>query len=142
MARPNRHGLSRHKIHWTWDSMKQRCLDPKNKRWDRYGGRGIKVCDRWMSFDNFLVDMGLPPSRNHQLDRINNDGNYEPSNCRWVERRQQANNMSTNVRLTHDGQNLTLTEWARIKGIAPQTLWARLYKHQWEVAKALTEPVR
>ena len=137
-----RHGLSRHKIHWTWDSMKQRCLDPNNKRWDRYGGRGIKVCDAWMVFDNFLRDMGLPPSKSHQLDRINNDGDYEPGNCRWVDLRQQANNKSTNVHLTYDGMTLTLTEWARRKGFNPQTLWARINTHGWSVERAISEPKR
>lgn len=75
-----------------WFHMKARCLNPKNQRYAAYGERGISVCEQWMTFDNFLADMGCRPSPDHSLDRINNDGNYEPGNCRWATRSQQQRN--------------------------------------------------
>jgi hypothetical protein len=79
--------------HTSWRCMKQRCLNPKNKDYHRYGARGIKVCDRWVnSFRNFLADMGYKPGPEYTLDRKNNDGNYEPKNCRWATRKMQTNN--------------------------------------------------
>ena len=77
----------------SYSQMKQRCYNPNSKFYKNYGGRGIKICDRWLeSFDNFLQDMGRKPTPDLQLDRIDNDGNYEPSNCRWATREQQAQN--------------------------------------------------
>lgn len=89
-----RHGQSWSTEYVSWRDMKIRCLNPTKKDYPRYGGRGIKVCERWMTFDNFLADMGMKPSRKHTIDRINNDGNYEPSNCRWATRLVQSRNKS------------------------------------------------
>ena len=77
----------------TWSSMKQRCNNPKNKNWEYYGGRGIKVCDRWInSFENFIKDMGLKPAIGYSIDRIDVDGNYEPTNCKWSTQSEQNYN--------------------------------------------------
>lgn len=76
----------------TWAGMKTRCTNPNTKCWPHYGGRGIKVCERWMEFRNFLSDMGRKPSPKHSLGRIDNDGNYEPRNCRWETQKQQQKN--------------------------------------------------
>jgi hypothetical protein len=83
----------RHPLYNTWGKMKSRCYNPNNIRYDRYGGRGIRVCARWMnSFQAFVEDMGEKPTPGHQLDRIDNDGNYEPSNCGWATRAEQTYN--------------------------------------------------
>jgi hypothetical protein len=79
--------------YWSWTSMKQRCLNPNYHHFKNWGGRGIKICKRWLDgFENFLADMGPKPSRHHTLDRINNNGNYTPNNCRWSLPKKQATN--------------------------------------------------
>ena len=89
------HGMSGTLIYQLWSSMKARCTNPRDPGWRRYGGRGITVCRRWRTFDNFLADMGTKPA-GKSIDRLNNDGDYEPSNCRWATPKQQANNRRTN----------------------------------------------
>ena len=85
-----------------WKNIKSRCYNPSVKGYKNYGARGIKVCDRWInSFDNFMDDMGARPSLKHSIDRIDNDGNYEPNNCRWATNTEQANNRRTNVLLVN-----------------------------------------
>jgi len=94
-AKNTKHGQNgeiRSPEYGSWMSMKRRCQNPNDKNFKAYGGRGIKICDRWMAFENFLVDMGRRPSTRHTLDRVNNDGNYEPGNCRWATPSEQAKN--------------------------------------------------
>lgn len=101
----------------TWTAMKYRCSNPRCKMWPDYGGRGIKVCDRWSaSFEAFLADMGPRPD-GHSLDRIDNDGNYEPGNCRWASKREQAANRRSTVLVDHAGQSIPLKEACRQIGI-------------------------
>lgn len=87
------HGMSKSRIYNVWSAMKERCYDKRNKSYKNYGGRGIKVCDRWLnSFENFYQDMGERPSSEYSIDRIDVNGDYEPSNCKWSTAKEQANN--------------------------------------------------
>lgn len=125
-----------------WQGMKKRCYNDACRSWKSYGGRGIRVCDEWRdSFDAFFRDMGPRPTAQHSLDRIDVNGHYEPSNCRWVLRKQQANNKQSTVRLTLGGKTHTIGEWAEITGIPYRTIALRL-KLGWTVERALTQPKR
>lgn len=146
IANKNSHNASR-RGRWTqefraWRQMRSRCYDSNMNGYENYGGRGISVCDRWIdSFENFLADMGRKPSPKHSLDRINNDGNYEPSNCRWASKLEQDNNRRTNRFLELNGKRMTLAQWARSLNINVVSLSSRLRKG-WSVEKALTTPIR
>jgi len=96
-----------------WVLMRDRCNNTNSRHYKNYGGRGIKVCERWDDFAAFLADMGPRPSPQHTIDRINNDGNYEPSNCRWATRAEQARNKRTNIQISHNGTVLCLAEWCK-----------------------------
>lgn len=126
-----------------WGTMIQRCENPKNKKYAEYGGRGISVCSRWRkSFADFLADMGERPSSDYQLDRYpNNDGNYEPGNCRWASRQQNTQNTRRNRLLTLNGESLALSEWSRRTGLHLDCLRYRL-EHGWSVERALTTKSR
>jgi hypothetical protein len=124
-----------------WREMIRRCTDPQYKDYPRYGGRGIRVCRRWLdSWRNFLADMGSRPDENYSIERKDNDGNYEPSNCVWATKHEQNRNKRNNHWLTLDGQTLVLEDWARRLGTSSATIRWRL-RHGWSVAQALT-PVR
>lgn len=116
-----------YKCYYTWQAMKRRCYLETDKRYLRYGGRGITVCESWKnSYENFVKDMGIPPSFNHSIDRIDNNGNYEPNNCRWVENTIQANNKSNNRNIIAFGKTQTLMQWADETGIKRETIAKRL----------------
>ena len=114
------HGLTNTRTYRIWNNMKTRC-----KKHIDYAERGIKVCDEWLKFDNFVADMGLCPD-GMSLDRINVNGNYEKSNCRWATQEQQMNNTRANVWLEFDNKRLTVAQWARELNIKPSTLKARV----------------
>lgn len=109
--------------------MKQRCSDPRGKRYARYGGRGITVCERWAnSFANFLEDMGPQPFPGSSIERIDMDKNYEPGNCIWASREVQANNRSNNNRIEINGRTQNLTQWARETGIHRTVIYRRIQR--------------
>lgn len=137
-----RHGKTKSQVYHAWAHMKSRCFKPQTVYYHRYGGRGITVCARWRdSFVNFYEDMGDPPTLSHSLDRINNDGDYTPENCRWATRAEQQRNKSSNRMLTFSGKTMTLTEWSGYTGIGISALNGRLNKLGWTTERALTEPV-
>lgn len=123
-----------------WWAMHDRCTNPKNSNFRYYGARGISVCEQWATFEAFYADMG-PCPEGLTLDRIDNDGNYEPGNVRWATRTQQQNNRSNSKKYEHDGLALTVAQWAKKTGIEDATLRARL-NHGWSVVRAITEPVQ
>lgn len=114
------------RIYRIWEGMRDRCNNPNNPRYSRYGGRGIKVCKRWDVFENFLADMVEVPSHRHSIDRIDNDGDYSPENCRWATDHQQSRNHSRNRFFTHDGKTMCLKDWAMHVGVNVNTLRQRL----------------
>jgi len=125
----------------SWHQMIQRCTNPKNDSFDRYGGRGIAVCKRWLaSFPAFLEDMGARPSFKHSIERCENSGNYEPGNCRWATKKEQQRNMRSNRMLTHDGKTMCLAAWAEQIGLSTLSLSSRL-RLGWTVEEALTIPI-
>jgi len=134
------HGLSKHSLYPIWNQMTQRCSNIKDRYYKNYGGRGITVCKRWMKFENFLTDMGNPPTDQHQIDRINNNKGYSPKNCHWVTPKQQARNTSRNHMITLDEKTKCLQAWADEFDINPSSIRFRL-KSGWSIEKALTKPI-
>lgn len=135
-----KHGLRHHSAYNTWAGIMDRCHNPKSTNWKNYGGRGIAVCKRWHSLKNFISDMGERPPR-MSIDRINNNKNYSPGNCRWASRRTQNNNTGQNVRIKYRGEDLTLAEWAERLGVSPFTLYSRK-RYGWSDRKILETPIR
>lgn len=124
-----------------WMNMRARCANPNSNRYEMYGGRGIRVCARWREdFLNFLNDMGRRPSLDHSIDRMDNDGNYTPENCRWATRKEQCRNRRTSRFLSFRGEEKTLAEWCEITGLPVSTVHARI-KSGWTPDDALTKPI-
>lgn len=142
--RQTTHKMSGSTIYAKWQSIKDRCNNPKNKEYSYYGERGITICKEWAnSFENFYewaISNGYADGLT--IDRINNNGNYEPSNCRWVDMKTQANNTSRNHYLPYKGEIKTMAEWAAIVGISYSTLRARINSYNWPIEKAFETPIR
>lgn len=136
------HGKTNSPEFRTWTQMISRCTNKNDYRYPRYGGRGITVDERWLeSFEAFLEDVGRRPNPTDELDRIENDGNYEPGNVRWVSAKVNCNNRSSNRLITYNGRTQSMTLWAEEMGLEPATLRVRL-ESNWGVERALTQPVR
>lgn len=123
----------------SWKSMKQRCNDPKATGYQNYGGRGIRICERWAQYENFLADMGRRPTPDHSLDRIDNDRDYEPGNCRWATPLEQTENRRVSCRLTIRGETLLVTQWAKRGAVCCGTLKGRL-RAGWDPERAVFLP--
>jgi len=140
-AQSTTHGKSRTPEYLVWLGMRGRCNNPKNTKFEFYGGRGITVCTRWNdSFQAFIEDMGKKPSKKHEIERRDNDLGYSPENCYWATRTQQNNNTRHNRMLTWRGETHTLADWARIMRLPRPVVTNRLYRH-WSIERALTTPV-
>lgn len=136
------HGMDGTPIYFTWAGMIQRCENPKSGAYNRYGGRGIKICPEWRaSFETFMRDMGPCPGEGWTVGRIDNDGDYCPTNCQWETKEQQARNRSNTKFLTIDGEIKPLAEWAEIYGIRRRLVAERI-RQGWTDFAALTTPAR
>ncbi len=139
------HGHCKNRLHTkeynNWQAKMQRCYNPKHKYYKDYGGRGIKVCEQWHTFENFYADVGDIP-KGMTLDRIDNDGDYEPENWRFATQGEQMNNTRRNVHITYNGETKTVTQWAKDLNMSAATLRYRLIAPGWTTELALTTPVR
>lgn len=132
--------ISKHPLYTIWSKMLRRCELPTDATYYKYGERGIQVCERWHDFQNFVADMGPRPSRDHSIERRNNDGNYEPGNCHWGTYVEQANNRRSSIRITLNGQTKTVKQWADTLNIQAGHVYQRL-KKGWSPEDALLVPV-
>lgn len=133
------HGKTGSVEHRAWIAIKQRCCDQNSESWNNYGGRGIKICDRWMSFDNFIKDMGMRPSPKHSINRKDNNGDYTPCNCEWAVAKVQQRNKRTNRLITYKGVTRCIAEWAEVTGLHKVTIKLRLDRG-WSTQRTLTTP--
>lgn len=139
-----KHGLHKTKIYEVWHHMKQRCYNSKSTGFKHYGGRGISMCDEWqsdfMTFYNWSINNGY--REDLSIDRIDVNGNYEPSNCRWITMKEQQRNTTVNRIITYNNETHCLAEWAEILEINKETLNTRINKLKWTIKRAFSEPVR
>lgn len=140
-AANTKHGDSHKGLYIVWAGMIERCSREKHVAWKDYGGRGIKVCERWHDYQLFKEDMGDGYAKGLQIDRIEVNGNYEPSNCKWSTPKEQSNNRRNNRRVQFDGLNLTISEWSDKTGFSHAVICKRL-KMGWPIEKVLTHPLR
>lgn len=136
------HGLSASPEFRVWCDMRDRCSRVERRDFQRYGGRGITVCERWMTFSNFYADMGQRPSPQHSIDRRDTNGNYEPDNCRWATSTEQRLNQRRQVLYTHDGVTDSLKALARRAGLSYSAVHQRVTTMNWSVHDALSKPVQ
>lgn len=145
-----KHNMTGTRFYRLYLAIKQRCNNPNAHAYKDYGGRGIKICERWENFLNFKEDMYESylehvkqyGEKNTSIDRIDNDGNYCKENCRWVTQKEQCSNTRKTIYLTYNGETHTIAEWSKITGIRHKLLYGRIFEKFWDVEKALTTPVR
>ncbi len=137
------HGMRRSAEYRIWCHIKDRCCNPNCHCYKHYGGRGIKVCDRWLhSFENFFADMGFRPSPELKIERLNNDGDYCPENCKWATNLEEQNNRTNNHFEEWNGKNLTIAQWSRELNMSENLLRGRIVTLGWSAEKAFTTPVK
>ncbi len=133
------HGMTNTRVFKVWDGMKERCGNPNNISYKYYGGRGIKVCGRWLTFENFLKDMGTP-SVGQSLDRIDSDGDYNLTNCRWATAKEQMRNRRDAKYIEYQGHRLHWKDLADQFGINYSTFWSRVFEYGWSIERAIEKP--
>lgn len=129
--------ITKHPAYRSWYCMKTRCQNPNYPEYHYYGGRGIKVCDRWQLSENFFDDMIGTYGKGLTLDRIDSNGDYCPENCRWVSQKVQQNNRRNNILIEYNGVKKSLLDWADICGVKRSTLAQRYYVYKWSIDKCL-----
>lgn len=134
-----KHGLSKTQYYRNYYGMMGRCYNENMPCYKNWGGRGIKVCERWHTFENFLEDMGIPPE-GYTLERIDNDRDYCPENCKWIPFNEQAKNKRQTKRFTFNGETMCISDWAERYGLTWRQLYFRL-SEGWDFERALKEPV-
>lgn len=139
-ARQRRHGMFGTKVYTSWSAMLYRCRNPKAKPYPLYGGRGISVCERWLDFKNFYVDMGPTHWDGAEIDRIDPNGNYEPSNCRWLSASLSQSNKTCSIQVLYEGKEWYLADLCRSLGLSRRHVNSRLALG-WDLTKALLTPV-
>lgn len=139
--RLTKHGKAEHPLYHVWRNMMDRCYNNKHQSYKDYGGRGISVCARWHNLELFIEDMQKGYTKGTQIDRINNNGNYEPANCRWTTSKENARNRRDNTYIEYEGETMAMAAWADRVGIPDYVLHNRL-KCEWPIEKALLTPVR
>lgn len=138
-----KHGKRFTEEYSVWDKIKTRCNNKRSLSYKQYGGRGIKVCDRWLnSFENFLEDMGERPTNKHSIDRIDNNGDYTPENCRWANKAEQANNRNNNLIINYKSEEKTLAEWCFILKLNYETIRHRINYLKWNIEDAFEKPIK
>lgn len=140
LQRNTKHGACGTRQYACWSGMIRRCSNPHDSNYHNYGGRGILVCKKWLTFQGFWEDMAEGYSDHLTIERINVNGNYEKSNCRWATWNDQANNTRRNIPITFRGETRNLKQWALKLGIKPQRLRDRIQKLKWDTEKAFTIP--
>lgn len=137
------HGLSKDPLYMRWNQIKMRCLNPSCKSYGNYGGRGIKLCDEWKdsveAFAKWAIENGY--SEELTIERIDNNGDYCPENCKWIPKNEQPNNRRSCYSITYNGKTQNLTEWCKELGLNYKLIHNRMYKHGWEFERAISEPV-
>lgn len=141
VERTRTHGFSKETEYHIWQTMKARCLNPNHDAYKHYGGRGIRICERWLgSFENFFEDMQERPSLQQTLERRDNGGDYTPENCYWATRSEQGNNTRANRIIEFQGRKQTMTQWGREVEIPAAIIGQRISRDGWSVERALTTP--